>query len=79
MAAAEPLSRRAERAADILQARLSWPDAERYAAVLDQAGVLESGDEEGAVAVLTAHVPRYRAEAFIRDLRMCGVMEKANG
>ena len=79
MAAPEPLSRRAERAADILQARLSWPDAERYAAELDQAGVLESGDESAGIAVLTNHLPRYRAEALIRDLRMCDVMVKPGG
>lgn len=68
-----------EQAAAILQARLSWPDAERYAAELAEAGVLDSGDEVVGAAVLTAHMPRQRAEALIRDLRMYGAMERANG
>ncbi len=68
-----------EQAAEILQARLSWRDAERYAVELDEAGALDSGDEVVGVAVLTAHMPRTRAEALIRDLRMYGAMEKTDG
>lgn len=71
-----PPTTRAERAANILQARMAWSDAERYAALLDQAGLLESGDEQAAVAVLIDHMPERRATALISDLRMYGAMEK---
>jgi hypothetical protein len=67
---------RKDRAANILQARMSWPDAERYATELDQKGVLDSGDEPTAVTILTVHMPARRAEALIRDLRMYGAMAK---
>lgn len=74
-----PPTERAERAANILQARMLWPDAERYATELEQAGALESGDEKAAFAVLVNHMPVRRAEALVRDLRMYGAMEKTDG
>jgi hypothetical protein len=70
----EPEQSREEKAADIMQARLSWPEAERYAAALSKAGVLESGDEGLAVAILTEHVKRVRAIALIKDLVDYGAM-----
>lgn len=65
---------RAQHAADIMQARLSWPAAHRYAAELDRVGVLESGDEAAAVAILADHMPLRRAEALVKDLRTYDAM-----
>jgi hypothetical protein len=57
-----------------MQARLSWPEAERYATALSKAGVLDSGDEGLAVAILTEHIKRVRAVALIKDLIDYGAM-----
>lgn len=73
-----PPTGRQEHAAEVLQARLSWPEAERFAAELDKEGVLESGDIEMAVKILAKRVrPVRRVEGLIRDLRMYGAMAKA--
>jgi hypothetical protein len=66
---------REEWAANIMQARMSWPDAERYAAEFARRGVLESGDQFMAVAVLTEHMTRNRATAIVKDLIDYGAME----
>lgn len=57
-------------AASVMQCRLNWPEAERYAAALEKAGVLESGDEVLATAILSEHVPHRRALNLIEDLKM---------
>ena len=56
-----------EHAAAILQARMSWPEAERCAASLDEAG-WTSLTEPRAVAILTKHLPPSRAESAAHDL-----------
>jgi molybdopterin synthase catalytic subunit len=66
---------REEAAADIMQARMSWPEAERYAAEFARRGVLESGDQILAVAVLAEHMTRNRATAIVKDLVDYGAME----
>lgn len=73
-ASKQKLNRR-EAAADIMQARMSWPEADRYAALLDQHGVLESGDQFMAVALLTDHIKRSRAASIVKDLVDYGAME----
>lgn len=73
-ASKQKLNRR-DKAANIMQARMSWPDADRYADILDQHGVLESGDQVMAVALLTDHIKRFRATSIVKDLVDYGAME----
>jgi hypothetical protein len=65
---------RQERAVNIMQTRLSWSDAERYAAELAEAGVLESGNRLRAFEILQSHMPWIRAQALVNDLHMYDAM-----
>lgn len=75
---------REERAANVMHARLSWRDAERYAAMLAGAGVLDSGDTVLAVALLSKSLGQSRAEqlglgrpravSIVADLQMYRAM-----
>lgn len=68
---------RQEAAADIMQARMSWPEADRYATLLAQLGVLESGNQARAIALLADHVGSSRAPAIVKDLVDYGAMAHA--
>jgi len=63
----------AEMAAAILQARMSWPDAERCAAALEQAG-WKSLRRAQAVDILRALMPSQSAAACVEDLVMAGLI-----
>jgi spore maturation protein SpmB len=67
---------REEDAARIMMARrMSGAEADRYAAALAKAGVLESGDQMMAVAVLHEYMSGSRAKAIVKDLVDYGAME----
>ena len=67
-----------ERAAALLQCRMSWPLAERCAAHLAKAG-LPNISEEQAADVLAEHMPRERATGAARDLAACGLAQGVSG
>ncbi|MET8985875.1 hypothetical protein ABZW49_10540 [Nonomuraea wenchangensis] len=64
----------AEQAAAILQARMSWPEAERCAASLTCAGWM-SLTAPTAAEVLTQHMPPHRALACAQDLVIAGLIK----
>jgi hypothetical protein len=64
-----------ERAAALLQCRMSWPLAERCAAHLAKAG-LPNISEEQAVHVLAEHMPHERAVGAAQDLVGSGLARR---
>lgn len=72
----QPALARKERAINIMQTRMPWSEAERYAQELDSHGILTSGDKVMAVAFLTEHMKRSRATAIVNDLITYGAMER---
>lgn len=75
------MDHKTEMAAAILQARMSWPDAERCAAALEQAG-WTSLSRSQAVAVLQAvavqgqRMSEERAAACAQDLRFADLIKE---
>jgi hypothetical protein len=63
-----------EHAAAILQARMSWPEAEKCAEVLDRVGWTVTRAQ--AVSTLEQILPLARAETAIDDLIMYGPLQK---
>jgi hypothetical protein len=73
--AAKSQRNRRDEAAAIMQRRMPAREADRYATLLAQFGLLDSGDQMMAVAHLHEHMSGSRARAIVKDLVDYGAME----